>query len=40
MPMQIGSVSENVVITGAPPLLQTEDATVGQVVDNQKIVEL
>jgi hypothetical protein len=40
MPMQIGTVSENVVITGAPPLLQTEDATVGQVVDNQKIVEL
>src|SRR6187200_2572183 len=33
MPMQIGTVSENVVITGAPPLLQTEDATVGQGVD-------
>ena len=40
MPMQVGTVSENVVVTGAPPLLQTEDSTVGQVVDNQKIVEL
>ena len=36
MPMQVGTVSENVVVTGAPPLLQTEDSTVGQVVDNQK----
>ncbi|MCC6586398.1 MAG: carboxypeptidase regulatory-like domain-containing protein [Bryobacterales bacterium] len=40
MPMQVGTVSENVLVTGAPPLLQTEDATIGQVVDNQKIVEL
>jgi hypothetical protein len=38
--LQVGSVSESVMVTGAPPLLQTEDATVGQVVDNQKIVEL
>ncbi len=40
MPLQIGTVSESVLVTGAPPLLQTEDSTVGQVVDNQKIVEL
>ncbi|HYL37063.1 MAG TPA: TonB-dependent receptor [Bryobacteraceae bacterium] len=38
--LQVGSVSENVTVAGAPPLLQTEDATVGQVVDNQKILEL
>jgi hypothetical protein len=40
MPLQVGAVSESVIVTGTPPLLQTEDATVGQVVDNQKIVEL
>jgi len=38
--LQVGAVSESIVVTGAPPLLQTEDATIGQVVDNQKIVEL
>ena len=38
--LQVGAVNESVVVTGAPPLLQTEDATIGQVVDNQKIVEL
>jgi len=38
--LQVGSVNESVIVTGAPPLLQTEDATVGQVIDNQKIVEL
>jgi hypothetical protein len=40
MPLQIGAVTESVMVTGAAPLLQTEDATIGQVVDNQKIVEL
>ena len=40
MPLQVGAVSESVMVTGAAPLLQTEDATIGQVVDNQKIVEL
>src|SRR5262249_15346935 len=38
--LQVGAVNESIVVTGAPPLLQTEDSTVGQVVDNQKIVEL
>jgi len=40
MPLQVGAVSETVAVTGAPPLLQTEDATVGQLIDNKKIVEL
>jgi len=38
--LKVGSVNESVLVTGAPPLLQTEDATVGQVIDNQKIVQL
>ena len=38
--LQVGSIAESVMVTGAPPLLQTEDATIGQVVDNQKITEL
>jgi hypothetical protein len=40
IPMQVGAVSEKILVTGTPPLLQTEDSTIGQVVDNQKIVEL
>jgi hypothetical protein len=40
LPLQVGAVSESVIVTGAPPLLQTEGATIGQVVDNKKIVEL
>jgi hypothetical protein len=40
MPLQVGAVTESVMVTGAAPLLQTEDATIGQVIDNQKIVEL
>ncbi|MFN0171861.1 MAG: carboxypeptidase regulatory-like domain-containing protein [Bryobacteraceae bacterium] len=38
--LQTGTVNESIQVTGAPPLLQTEDATMGQVIDNQKIVEL
>ena len=38
--LNLGAVAEQVVVTGTPPLLQTEDAAAGQVVDNQKIVEL
>ena len=40
MPLQVGAVNESVMVTGAAPLLQTEDATIGQVIDNQKIIEL
>lgn len=38
--LQVGGLSEQISVTGAPPLLQTEDSTAGQVVDNQRIVEL
>ena len=33
----IGSAQETVVVTGAPPVIQTEDSSVGLVVDSQTI---
>jgi hypothetical protein len=33
----VGSTSETVVVTGAPPVIQTEDSSVGLVVDSQTI---
>ena len=38
--LQVGAVSETINVTASAPLLQVEDAAVGQVVDNRKIVEL
>ncbi|WP_252263651.1 carboxypeptidase regulatory-like domain-containing protein [Paracidobacterium acidisoli] len=38
--MQIGASSSTVEVTGAPPLLNTDTATVGQVVTNTQIVNL
>ena len=38
--LQIGDVTERVVVTGAAPLVQSETSAVGDVVDNQKIIEL
>src|ERR1044071_3330797 len=38
--LKVGSVNESVLVTGALPLLQTEDATAEQCVTNQKIVEI
>ena len=38
--LSIGSVLENVSITADAPLLRTESADIGQVIDNKKIVEL
>jgi hypothetical protein len=38
--LQVGAVTETIAVTASTPLLQVEDATLGQVVDNQKIVEL
>lgn len=35
--LQPGSVSESIVVESAPPLLQTEDASVGQVMSTQTI---
>ena len=38
--LQIGEVSETVEVTAAAPLLEGENATVGQVVQNKSIVEM
>src|ERR1700741_908756 len=38
--LQIGTKSENITVTGAPPLLQTENATLGRVIDGDTIVNL
>jgi hypothetical protein len=38
--MEVGVVSEKVTVETTTPLLQTEDAATGQVIDNQRIVEL
>lgn len=38
--MQVGDVSETIEITGETPLLQTENHSIGAVIDNQKIVQL
>ena len=40
MQMEIGDVSEKVEVTGAPPLLATADASLGQVVDERRVLEL
>jgi len=37
---RVGAVSQAVEVTGGTPLLNTEDATVGTVIDNQRIVDL
>ena len=38
--LRIGGVAEAVEVSGGTPLLATENATVGTVIDNQRIVEL
>ncbi len=38
--LEVGQVTETLTVQGQSPLLQTEDATTGQVIDNQKIVDL
>src|ERR1051325_10853253 len=38
--MAVGSVSETIEVTGAATLLSTENATIGTVVENKRIVEL
>ncbi|MBI1353838.1 MAG: hypothetical protein GC160_05790 [Acidobacteria bacterium] len=38
--LQVGQVSETVEVVGAAPLLESENATIGQVVDNKSIVEM
>jgi hypothetical protein len=38
--LQVGALTETISVEEAAPLLQVEDATTGQLIDNQKIVEL
>ena len=38
--LQVGAVTDTVTIAGAAPLLQVEDASLGQVIDNKTMVEL
>ncbi len=38
--LQVGTQAETVEVTSASPLLRTEDATLGSVVDHKRIVEL
>src|SRR5262249_26059264 len=37
---QVGAMAETIQVAGGAPLLATENATVGTVIDNQRIVEL
>jgi len=38
--LEVGAVSEVVEVTGAPPLLDTENATVGTVIEERRITDL
>lgn len=38
--LKVGTLSETVEVTGTAPLLQVEDAALGQVIDNKNIVDL
>src|SRR5947209_7195989 len=38
--MEVGTISESAIVTGVAPLIVTENATVGTVIENRRIVEL
>jgi hypothetical protein len=40
MTLQVGQISEVVVVTGAAPLLETETSELGQVVDQKRVSNL
>ena len=38
--LSVGAVTESITVTGDAPLLRTESASLGQVIDNRKVVDL
>src|SRR5690349_15901350 len=38
--LQVGAINEKLVVTESTPLVQSETSSVGNVIDNQKVVEL
>ncbi len=38
--LQVGAVADKIVVQGAAPLVATDDATVGTVIDGRKLIEL
>src|SRR6266478_259889 len=38
--LEVGNAAESILVTGAPPLLETETATSGQVLEGQTIVKM
>lgn len=38
--LQVGEVSQSVTVSNAPPLLETQDSSIGQVISNESIVNL
>jgi hypothetical protein len=38
--LELGAISEQATVTGSAPLVETENATVGTVIENRRIVEL
>ena len=38
--LEVGGITETTEVTGTSPLIQTENATIGTVIDNRRIVEL
>src|SRR5207253_1896813 len=38
--LELGTLSENTIVTAEAPLITTENATVGTVIENRRIVEL
>jgi hypothetical protein len=38
--LELGTVAENVTVTGVSPLVETSNATIGTVIENRRIVEL
>ncbi|MCW5980088.1 MAG: carboxypeptidase regulatory-like domain-containing protein [Bryobacteraceae bacterium] len=40
MMLQVGEVTEAITVVGAPPVIASDSATIGEVVDNRKVLEL